>query len=115
MLTLILIQSQSVSPTQIQLGNETNERNEMTNATQISRNESMYGFNDIEGYIDEVKESINYQFHGGNMVVVGLMSDAQEQMGYGNTEGARKTLNIAKTIMFKIMDGELVGTQPSRI
>jgi hypothetical protein len=31
-LTLILIQSQSVSPTQIQLGNETNERNEMTNA-----------------------------------------------------------------------------------
>jgi hypothetical protein len=75
----------------------------------------MYGFNDIEGYIDQVKESITYQFHGGHMVVAGLMSDAQEQMGYGNTEGARKTLNIAKTIMFKIMDGELVGTQPSRI
>ena len=49
------------------------------------------------------------------MVVAGLMSDAQEQMGYGNTEGARKTLNIAKTIMFQIMDGELIGTQPSRI
>jgi hypothetical protein len=32
-----------------------------------------------------------------------------------DTERARQTLNIAKTIMFKIMDGELIGTQPSRI
>jgi hypothetical protein len=49
------------------------------------------------------------------MVVAGLMSDAQELMSFGDTERARQTLNIAKTIMFKIMDGELVGTQPSRI
>ena len=87
----------------------------MTNATQATRNESMYGFNDIEGYIDQVKESITYQFTGGNMVVAGLMSDAQELMSFGDTERARQTLNIAKTIMFKIMDGELIGTQPSRI
>ena len=86
----------------------------MTNATQISRNESMYGFNDIEGYIDQVKESITYKLHGGHFVVAGLMSDAQEQMGYGNTEGARQTLNIAKTILFQIMDGDLIGTRTTR-
>ena len=87
----------------------------MTNATQTSRNVSMYGFEDIDSYIESVIESITYQFTGGNMVVAGLMSDAQELMGFGDTERARQTLNIAKTIMFKIMDGELVGTQTSRI
>jgi hypothetical protein len=49
------------------------------------------------------------------MVVAGLMSDAQELMAFGDTERARQTLNVAKTILFNIMDGELVGTQPSRI
>lgn len=74
----------------------------------------MYGFEDIDAYIESVKESITYQFTGGNMVVAGLMSDAQELMTR-DTERARQTLNIAKTILFMIMDGELVGTQPSRI
>jgi hypothetical protein len=86
----------------------------MTTSTQSSRNVSMYGFEDIDAYIESVKESITYQFTGGNMVVAGLMSDAQELMTR-DTERARQTLNIAKTILFKIMDGELVGTQPSRI
>ena len=86
----------------------------MTTSTQFSRNVSMYGFEDIDSYIESVKESITYQFTGGNMVVAGLMSDAQELMTR-DTERARQTLNIAKTILFMIMDGELVGTQPSRI
>jgi len=86
----------------------------MTTFTQSSRNVSMYGFEDIDAYIESVKESITYQFTGGNMVVAGLMSDAQELMTR-DTERARQTLNIAKTILFMIMDGELVGTQPSRI
>ena len=86
----------------------------MTTSTQSSRNVSMYGFDDIDSYIESVKESMTYQFTGGNMIVAGLMSDAQELMTR-DTERARQTLNIAKTILFKIMDGELVGTQPSRI
>ena len=49
------------------------------------------------------------------MVVAGLMSDAQELMACGDAEGARKTLNIAKAILFQIMDGQLVGTQPERV
>ena len=82
----------------------------MTNATQTNRNVSMYGFADIDSYIESVKESITYKFTGGNMVVSGLMSDAQELMAHGDTERARQSLNIAKTIMFEIMDGNLVGT-----
>jgi len=78
-------------------------------ATQ-SNNQAMYGVNDIDQYIASVKNSITYQFTGANMVVAGLMSDAQEQMAFDDTEGARKTLNIAKAILFQIMDGKLVGT-----
>jgi hypothetical protein len=78
-------------------------------ATQ-SNNQAMYGVNDINSYIESVKKSITYQFTGANMVVAGLMSDAQEQMAFDDTEGARKTLNIAKAILFEIMDGKLVGT-----
>jgi hypothetical protein len=75
----------------------------------------MYGFEDIDSYIESVKESMTYQFTGGNMIVAGLMSDAQELITFGDTERARQTLNVAKTILFNIMDGKLVGTQPSRI
>jgi hypothetical protein len=82
----------------------------MTNATQTTRNEAMYGFADIDAYIESVKQSITYKFTGGNMIVAGLMSDAQELMAHGDVERARQTLNVAKTIMFQIMDGELVGT-----
>jgi hypothetical protein len=75
-----------------------------------SNNQAMYGVNDIDQYIASVKNSITYKFTGANMVVAGLMSDAQEQMAFGDTEGARKTLNIAKAILFQIMDGTLIGT-----
>ena len=75
-----------------------------------SNSQAMYGVNDINAYIESVKNSITYKFTGANMVVAGLMSDAQEQMAFDDTEGARKTLNIAKAILFEIMDGKLVGT-----
>jgi hypothetical protein len=86
----------------------------MTHATQTTaqeeRNINMYGVADIDAYVESVKESITYQFTGANMVVAGLMSDAQELMSHGDTERARQTLNVAKAIMFQIMDGNLVGT-----
>ena len=82
----------------------------MNNTTETSRNEQMYGFADIDSYIESVKDSITYKFTGGNMIVAGLMSDAQELMAIGDVERARQTLNVAKTVMFEIMDGNLVGT-----
>ncbi len=71
---------------------------------------TMYGVADIAEYIQQVKQSITYKFSGGNMVVAGLMSDAQELMLYNDVERARQTLNIAKAILFAITEGELVGT-----
>jgi len=82
----------------------------MTTTAQTNRNVQMYGFVSIDAYIASVINSLTYKFTGGNMIVAGLMSDAQEQMAHGDTEGARKTLNVAKTIMFEIMDGNLIGT-----
>ena len=74
-------------------------------------NIQMYGVTNIDAYINSVVNSFTYKVTGGNMVVAGLMSDAQELMSFGDTEGARKTLNIAKAILFQIMDGQLVGTR----
>ena len=75
----------------------------------------MYGVANIDAYIKTVVNSFTYKVTGGNMIVAGLMSDAQEQMSFGDTEGARKTLNIAKAVLFQIMDGQLVGTQQERV
>jgi len=81
----------------------------MTTATP-NRNLTMYGVADIKEYIQQVKQSITYKFSGGNMVVAGLLSDAQELRLYDDPERARQTLNIAKAILFAITEGELVGT-----
>ena len=68
----------------------------------------MYGC-DINAFMANVTRSLTYKCSGANMVVAGLMSDAQEQMSYGDVEGARQTLNRAKALLFKVMDGTLDG------
>ena len=37
------------------------------------------------------------------------LSDAQEQLAHADAEGARQTLNRAKAVLFRVMDGELRG------
>jgi hypothetical protein len=75
----------------------------------MNNEKQMYGCN-IEQYIEDMKRSATYKFTGANMAIAGLMSDAQEVMAHGDNERARQFLNIAKHIMFMVMDGELVGT-----
>jgi hypothetical protein len=74
--------------------------------TPTSVEQSMYGC-DIEAYKDSVRRSFTYRHTGGNMVVAGLMSDAQELMAGGDSETARQYLNVAKAILFDIMDGKM--------
>ena len=74
--------------------------------THTSVEQSMYGC-DIEAFKTSIRESITYRYTGGNMVVAGLMSDAQEQLQFCDFEGARQTLNRAKAILFDIMDGKM--------
>lgn len=76
---------------------------------QTTREMQVYGC-DIKKFVDSVKDGVTYKLSGANMVVAGLMSDAQEELVHGSAEGARQTLNRAKHILFMIMDGELVGT-----
>ena len=76
-------------------------------------NVKMYGVADIDAYIDSIKGSFTYKAVGGNMIVAGLMSDAQELMAMETTrdaERARQTLNRAKAVLFEIMDGRMIGT-----
>jgi hypothetical protein len=69
---------------------------------------AIYGCN-VNEFLNSVTRSITYKSCGANMVVAGLMSDAQEQMAFGDVEGARQTLNRAKALLFKVMDGTLDG------
>ena len=73
--------------------------------------QQMYGC-DIEQFIAQIRSSISYQLSGANMVVAGLMSDAQEELQMGANERARQTLNRAKAVLFEIMDGKLVADIP---
>jgi len=67
-----------------------------------------YGCNGAE-FVAQIQGCITYQLSGANMVVAGLMSDAQEEMAMGAVERARQTLNRAKLILGEIMDGNLVA------
>jgi hypothetical protein len=76
----------------------------MSNTT--NREQSMYGCVANE-FLAQIKDSCTYRLCGANMVVAGLMSDAQEEMAGGNVEAARLTLNRAKLVLFQVMDGNL--------
>ena len=79
--------------------------------TQTERNVAMYGVENIDEFIDSITDTITYRGCGADMIVAGLMSDAQELMSHDDVEGARKTLNRAKAVLFKIMDGNLTGSR----
>jgi len=77
---------------------------------QAEKNLEMYGVADMDAYIDSIKTSFTYKAVGGNMIVAGLMSDAQELIEACSQYRARQTLNRAKLVLFQIMDGQLIGT-----
>lgn len=77
----------------------------------MSNSIQMYGC-DIDAFIKSATDSLTYKLNGANMIVAGLMSDAQELMQFGATEEARQYLNRAKAILFLVMDGQLIGTVP---
>ena len=75
-------------------------------STTTNREQQMYGCIADE-FLAQIKDSCTYKMLGANMVVAGLMSDAQEEMSHGNAEAARLTLNRAKLVLFNVMDGNL--------
>ena len=81
----------------------------MTITPQVSRNRRRYGVDHIEKYVLGITETITYKVKGGNNVVVGLITNAQDLMADGDVNNARQILNIAKHILDEIANGNLVG------
>ena len=57
----------------------------------------------------EYMNSITARLSGLEMVAMGVLSDAQELMSFGNaqaTEQARKNINIAKFILSEMMEAK---------
>jgi hypothetical protein len=82
---------------------------------QLRDEREMFGC-DIDAFMDVVQDSITYKLTGANMVVAGLMSDAQELLteDFYDPEAARQTLNRAKYLLFKVMAGEIPGNGKAR-
>ena len=68
-----------------------------------------YGMTE-EDIREEYMNSITAKFSGLEMVAMGVLSDSQELMAMGNTELARKNINIAKFILSEMMETRRVET-----
>jgi len=55
---------------------------------------------------DQYMNSITAKFTGLEMVVMGILSDAQECSAMGSKEEVRKQLNIAKFILSEMMEAK---------
>ena len=62
-----------------------------------------YGMTE-EDIREEYMNSITARFSGLEMVVMGVLSDAQELLAMGQSESARKQMNVAKFILSEMMD-----------
>ena len=52
---------------------------------------------------EEYMESLTARISGLEMVVMGILSDAQELLAMGSNEQARKQMNVAKFILSEMM------------
>jgi hypothetical protein len=59
---------------------------------------------------EQYMESITARFSGLEMVAMGVLSDAQELLAMGRTEGARKQMNVAKFILSEMMEAKRSAT-----
>ena len=55
---------------------------------------------------EQYMESITAKFSGLEMVVMGILSDAQELLAMGSGESARKQMNVAKFILSEMMSAK---------
>jgi hypothetical protein len=63
----------------------------------------MFGMSE-EAIREQYMQSITARLSGLEMVVMGVLSDAQELLTMGRAEDARKQMNIAKFILCEMMD-----------
>jgi len=52
-----------------------------------------------EEFVKNLKNSITYKFSGKEMAVTSMLSDVQELIELGQTERARKMINLSKYVL----------------
>ena len=67
---------------------------------------------DIE---QEYCNGLTARLSGLEMVAMSVLSDAQELMGFGESNQARQQINIAKYILSKLMDDRLLAENASKV
>jgi hypothetical protein len=65
----------------------------------------MFGMSE-DAIREQYMQSITARLSGLEMVVMGVLSDAQELLTMGRAEDARKQMNIAKFILCEMMDAK---------
>jgi len=71
----------------------------MTTADQVK----MFGMTE-DSIRTQYMDSITAKFSGLEMVVAGILSDCQELTAMGRSEDVRQQLNVAKFILFEMID-----------
>ena len=74
----------------------------------LTRELQMYGMTESD-IREQYMESITARFSGLEMVVMGVLSDAQELLTFGHEQAndqARKNMNIAKFILSEMMEAK---------
>jgi len=58
---------------------------------------------------EQYMNSITAKFSGLEMVVMGILSDAQELLAMGRSEDSRKQMNVAKFILSEMMEAKVAA------
>jgi hypothetical protein len=70
------------------------------------RQRIMYGC-DLEEFVESVERSMTFQLPCGKaMVIMSILSDAQEEIAMGLTEQGRQTINRAKYLVRRYLGPE---------
>lgn len=66
----------------------------------MTDNTDTFGVENIDAFAENIEQHyLSYRSGGGAMVVMSILSDAQEEIEFGQVEDARQTINRAKFLI----------------
>jgi hypothetical protein len=77
-----------------------------TEMTEFEKN--CYGMTEAD-IREEYMNSITARFSGLEMVVMSVLSDAQELLAMGRSEDSRKQMNVAKFILSEMLEAKMAA------
>lgn len=73
----------------------------MAEQTDLENRLQMFGVPSPDDFSAQAKNSTTYRTAGGKMVIMSLLSDAQEELHRGFDDRARRTINLAKFLLME--------------